>query len=610
MAVLVAALYGGANGPAHAFDVTWTAGTSSWTTGSNWTGSAVPEATFEEVAIITNGGTALLSAPAPNAAGLTLGLGSGQSGTLRVLSGGSIQFVASTGGTNGNARIGENGVGTLAVLPGGSLSATSLDVNPGSTLAFGGSGSPATLASTGNAFLGGSTTVTGGNHSLNVAATAFLEASGSYAVELPSTGATTLTAGSGVFLGGALTARSLGSFTPSLGASWRLFNAPSIGGAFSSVNVSAMPVPVAGATYRFGVESGGLGQVGDLTYEASATLVINTDTGIASLASPTGVPIQIIGYSVQSASGSLAPGQWTPLQNNPATPGWNVAGASSASVLSELNPLGSLTVNSTARSIGAVYSAPTTFGTSPVVTFEYAVAGETEGTPGLVQLTGSRAANNLLLTVDPTSGEARLQNSSAFAVSLVGYSVLSQSGALLPANGDWQSLSDSSFPGWQEAAPTATALSELRPGSGVTISPGQSFAVGQLFNPTGRRDLVLEFALAGELAPRSGAVSYAPVSISAGVQGDYNGDGAVNAADYTVWRDNVGGTGLPNEGGVSLGAVDQADYLFWRSRYGASTPAATSVAVPSPASSLLAWMGVAGLLASTVRRSELNPLPR
>jgi hypothetical protein len=606
MAVLVAALYVGANEPAHAFDVLWNAGTSSWTTGANWVGGAVPEATFEEVAIITNGGTALLSEPAPNAAGLTLGLGSGQSGTLRVQSGGSIQFVASTGGTNGNARIGENGVGTLAVLPGGSFTATSVDLNPGSALTLGGTGLTATLASTGNAFLGGSTTVIGGNHSLSVAATAFLESSGSYSVQLPATGATTLTAGGGMFLGGTLTTRSLGSFTPSLGASWRLFDSPSIGGAFSSVNVSGMPVPVAGATYRFEVANGGLGQVGNLNYEASVTLVVNTDTGIASLASPTGVAIPIIGYSVQSASGSLAPGQWTPLQNNPATPGWNVAGTSNANGLSELNPLGNLTVNSTGRSIGPVYSAPTTFGTSPVITFDYAVAGDVDGTPGLVQFTGSRAANNLLLTVDPVSGEASLQNSSGFAISLLGYSVLSQSGSLLPANGDWQSLSDSFYPGWEEATPTTRALSELRPNGGVFLSPGQSFPMGQVFNASGQRDLVLEFALDGELAPRSGAVRYASVATSVGVQGDYNGDGAVNAADYTVWRDNLGGPGLPNEGGISPGTVDQADYTFWRSRYGATTPAATATAVPSPASALLALIGMATVQVAT-RRRRVSP---
>jgi hypothetical protein len=41
--------------------------------------------------------------------------------------------------------------------------------------------------------------------------------------------------------------------------------------------------------------------------------------------------------------------------------------------------------------------------------------------------------------------------------------------------------------------------------------------------------------------------------------GDYNADGAVNAADFTVWRDALGGSEvLPNE--VTPGTVTQADY--------------------------------------------------
>jgi hypothetical protein len=55
-----------------------------------------------------------------------------------------------------------------------------------------------------------------------------------------------------------------------------------------------------------------------------------------------------------------------------------------------------------------------------------------------------------------------------------------------------------------------------------------------------------------------------------GLPGDYNNDGAVNAADYTVWRNNLGANiTLPNEGtGVSTGIVDAADYVLWKSNYG------------------------------------------
>ena len=53
--------------------------------------------------------------------------------------------------------------------------------------------------------------------------------------------------------------------------------------------------------------------------------------------------------------------------------------------------------------------------------------------------------------------------------------------------------------------------------------------------------------------------------------GDYNRDGTVNAADYTVWRDNLGATGimpLTGADGDGNGLVDAVDYQVWRSHFG------------------------------------------
>jgi hypothetical protein len=51
--------------------------------------------------------------------------------------------------------------------------------------------------------------------------------------------------------------------------------------------------------------------------------------------------------------------------------------------------------------------------------------------------------------------------------------------------------------------------------------------------------------------------------------GDYNGDGMVDAADYTVWRDEFGRSESPLDAdGNRDGTVDQADYELWKMRVG------------------------------------------
>jgi hypothetical protein len=80
--------------------------------------------------------------------------------------------------------------------------------------------------------------------------------------------------------------------------------------------------------------------------------------------------------------------------------------------------------------------------------------------------------------------------------------------------------------------------------------------------------------------------------------GDYNNDGIVDAADYTVWRNNLGapaGT-LPNDTGG--GVVGTAQHATWKTNFGMSLPSSASLegaAVPEPASVMLLLMGAAAL---------------
>jgi hypothetical protein len=77
-----------------------------------------------------------------------------------------------------------------------------------------------------------------------------------------------------------------------------------------------------------------------------------------------------------------------------------------------------------------------------------------------------------------------------------------------------------------------------------------------------------------------------------GVQGDYNGNGVVDMADYVLWRN---GGPLQNEVN-SVGTVDSTDYDAWRARFGNTSGSGSglgSAAVPEPSSLLLLVIGAA-----------------
>jgi hypothetical protein len=75
-----------------------------------------------------------------------------------------------------------------------------------------------------------------------------------------------------------------------------------------------------------------------------------------------------------------------------------------------------------------------------------------------------------------------------------------------------------------------------------------------------------------------------------GLSGDYNGDGGVDAADYTVYQDNFGGdSSALNGNGSGSATVVQADYALWTTNFGtAGASGSASAAVPEPATSCLA----------------------
>ena len=95
----------------------------------------------------------------------------------------------------------------------------------------------------------------------------------------------------------------------------------------------------------------------------------------------------------------------------------------------------------------------------------------------------------------------------------------------------------------------------------------------------------------------SWSINYNPTSVQLsviqGLPGDYNEDGAVNAADYTVWRDQLGGgTSLPNDDTAGVG---QDDYDRWSIHFGqnAGTGSNAPDAVPEPSALQLLLLAAA-----------------
>ncbi|MGD9634594.1 MAG: PEP-CTERM sorting domain-containing protein [Pirellulales bacterium] len=84
-----------------------------------------------------------------------------------------------------------------------------------------------------------------------------------------------------------------------------------------------------------------------------------------------------------------------------------------------------------------------------------------------------------------------------------------------------------------------------------------------------------------------------------GAAGDFNDDGVVDAADYTVWRDNLGSDnilgGHGDENGASLNVVDKDDYNIWKANFGYTAPSPPAAAVPEPGTLGILAAGALGL---------------
>ncbi len=219
--------------------------------------------------------------------------------------------------------------------------------------------------------------------------------------------------------------------------------------------------------------------------------------------------------------------------------------------------------------------------------------------------------DGLSATVDQGTGEIMLKNAGTAPVDLDYYQFNSAAGSLKFSS--WNSLSDQNFqsvgggPGqsWDEAGGSSdSALAEVYLLDHPALAGGASVSIGNAYKLNAPHDLTLSYRLlSGLVVP--GTITY--IGVAPGVPGDYNGNGVVDAADYVVFRNNLGTAfQLQNEvSGVTPGQVTQEDYAAWRARFGNTSGSGSSLdggqSVPEP--SLIGLVLCIGLLLSVRRAS-------
>jgi len=559
-----------------AFEVNWDVATGDWGNSSSWdTLFSPPQAQFDELAVISNGGTASVTGTEPDVGAIILGNNGGETGALEILSGGNlVSRVSDFLLTDGVVVVGNLGTGTLSVLPGGTLTAVGLTQGGSndSTLILGGTApGTATLTLSGAAVLERSVRIIGPQVLFNVDRLP-LQPSSVLIAEITGSSHSPIFVTNAAQVIGALKVEFNGH-VPALGDSWDIIDAGTLAGGFTTVDISDAGL-ARGLGVRVVQEIGGTnGNVLRARVENSLILMVNRVTGAAVVENVVGDPISFDGYSIGSVAGVLDPNNsaWTSLEDA-AVGTWEEANPT-ATLLTETNPSGSSTLGADqSLGLGNPYIVPTGFGqTIEDLTFEYAIEGG-DVVSGAIEYTGNH--NNLVLAIDPLTGAGVLNNQSTFDVTIDGYAVASSSASLEPGDGDWFSFDD----------PTASLLTETNPTNSTLLGSGQTLSLGNLFTPGGTQDLQLEFSIDGGPLTQ-GIVEYTLNLVN---PADLNMDGFVDGLDLGILLGSWNTTTTPDMG--ELNGTPPVDGLDLGLMLGAwnPPPLSSASAVPEPTTLLLA----------------------
>jgi hypothetical protein len=227
-------------------------------------------------------------------------------------------------------------------------------------------------------------------------------------------------------------------------------------------------------------------------------------------------------------------------------------------------------------------------------------------------------------SINRGNGQLTMSNTSAFPVTVKGYSISSAAGSLVP--GSWNSIADhsdsnsgSSFDPsgvWLTSSSVSTQLAESTTGTGGTLAPNVGILnLGNVWARTPYQDLIVSYTLSDGTAGTT-PINYTGTALS---RSDLNGDGPVTSADWQIFLAGSGAnfTGQTRvqsylQGDLNGDLVnDFADYKLFQADYIAANGPGSFEAllgVPEPSSIVIALVGLAGLGVSRRRRKPLAAL--
>jgi hypothetical protein len=577
------------------------AGPADWNVGSNWDPPFVPDGTFNEVAVLNSGRIAFVANTPVSPGGVIM-----DNATLEIRSGGNLNVVAGPS-TTGNVIAGQSVTTNLTVKRGGTLTAQGLITGgaAASTLLLGETtGSGVSAVSVASADLNQRTRIVGPN--VNFSSSGNVTFGGTSVLNPVITGAThsAINATGTAFLGGVVRPEFSGH-TPALGNAWNLVTAGSVQGALA-VDRSLAPAPARGADYIVTTTP----TTATLRYTNLLLLSVDRGTGAISIQNVVGSPIALDAYTITSPSGRLA-GTWNSLQDQ-GVANWDEADNSSATRRTEFKTAGStsVSVGGGGLNLGNLLSiqTPSGFGVPVGADLSFQYSSPTVGTlNGIVEFTGRE--NDMVLTINPATGEAAIQNESPFFnVAIDGYTIASTSGKLLTSDAAWNSLQDQSLAAWDQADNSnANRITEFKtagntsmPGGGTVLDLGAPVNIGS--GPLSLNDFSFQFSLStGET--RTGLVKFGTIPTPGGGDaGDYDDDGDVDGSDFLHWQRTLGSAASPPGSGAdgnNNGTIDAGDLSVWRTNFGSAAVAADNsavVAIPEPCSLTIVWPGLMALL--------------